>query len=509
MSAGFTFSDITALPVLCGLLATTAFVGLLWFVRDLMARRRLMVGMIQELAALELPVMMIDLRSLRVWLSPPLSAWLGLEPGLVLGAEEVIERFAAETDQPRLRQLVARFRSGEAMYGDVEFSVKRPDGTFRQTQLQTFRMTVGGLGPGVVLATAYDLSMTRDVEEERDRLFNLSLDLLAVGDLDGRLVQVNPAWVRVLRWSRDDIMARTILDLVHPDDLADARMANEELRQGIPVRELELRTLCRDGSYRWISWSSFPLIARGTVFTVARDVHDRKAAEAQVERYQQRLRQLANRLATVEERENQRLASILHDTLAQELFAAGAKVALLKYPDRLADPQAVVSEAADIINHATELTRTLTFELFPPALYEVGLDAALEWLCRSFRKTRGLDVAFIQDGEPADLPQDLRLLLYQSARELLANVYKHAGASHVEIAIAYRPHRISVTVDDDGSGFDLPELVEPDEGAAPGGFGLFNIRERLAQLSGTLTTDSSPLGGARVIMAVPAPDVAD
>ena len=95
------------------------------------------------------------------------------------------------------------------------------------------------------------------------------------------------------------------------------------------------------------------------------------------------LARLASQLATVEERQNRRLAEILHDTLAQDLFAASAKLSLLNYPDRLSDPSAVLQEVADILAHATELTRTLTFELFPPALYVVGLDAALDEISKN------------------------------------------------------------------------------------------------------------------------------
>lgn len=361
---------------------------------------------------------------------------------------------------------------------------------------------------------------THEVEEERDRLFNLSIDLLAIGDLNGRLRQVNPAWVRTLRWSRDDIMARRFPELVHPDDLAAAECALGELQAGSPVEDLELRTRCRDGSYRWIAWSSFPLTARGTVFTVARDITERKLAEAQLQRYQRQLQRLANQLASVEERQQRRLAEILHDTLAQELFAAQTKLSLLQYPDRVVDQQAVLREVAGILDHASELTRSLTFELFPPALYEVGLDAALEWLCRSFRRTRGLDCHFTCLGETRELTQDLRALLYQGARELLGNVYRHAGAETAAVTLTWEAESICLQVDDDGCGFvtrDPPPATRGSDGSEmvgllpenPGldpelhGFGLFNLRERLGQIGGELSTGSSLLGGGRVTITVP------
>jgi PAS domain S-box-containing protein len=349
-----------------------------------------------------------------------------------------------------------------------------------------------------------DRAQIQEVEEERDRLFNLSIDLLAISDLEGRLLQVNPAWVRVLRWSRDEVMALAYSSLFHPDDRPAAMRALAELRNGTPVRDVELRTRCRDGSYRWISWSSFPLTVRKTIFTVARDITERKQAREQLQRYQQRLKALASQLATVEERQNRRLAEILHDTLAQDLFAAQTKLSLLEHSHRVEDPQAVVQEVLEILKQANELTRTLTFELTPPALYEIGLDAALEWLCRSFKRTRGLDCRFANECEIPQLDHDLRALLYQGTRELLTNVYKHADASFAEITLACEAHLIVLQVDDDGRGFDHDlQLEEMACGSSSGGFGLFNLRERLGQLGGKLHIDRSASGGVRVTITVP------
>ncbi len=483
-----------------GVLTTAAAVA----VRAIARRRRRTARMVAELSELAQPLLMIEFTARRVRFSPQLCHQLGLDPGWTGEFATAATRFVHEPDRALVRSLVEDLRIGGHVYRECEISLRFGDGRLHQVALQAFRLEACGWGGGLIVATVTDRTRALQIEEERDRLFNLSLDLLAVGDLSGRLLQVNPAWVRVLRWSRDDIMARSFLDLIHPEDRDQAESVLAELREGAPVRDRELRTLCRDGSFRWVSWSSFPLTARSTVFTVARDITERRLADEQLARYQGRLQRLANQLATVEERQNRQLAETLHDTLAQELFAAQAKLSLLRAPERLPEPEAVLQEAIDILDHASHLTRTLTFELFPPALYEVGLDAALEWLCRSFRKTRGLACAFRGLGELPDLDQDTRLLLYQGARELLGNVYKHAGASRAEVALAQRDRSLVLTVDDDGSGFDLPAGDEtPAADASPDGFGLFNIRERLGHRDGTLAAGSSPLGGARVTITLP------
>jgi PAS domain S-box-containing protein len=493
---------VSVLEILGWFLAGVVVSALGVAVRALAARRRRTRRMVAELTRLEQPLLVVGSDG-RVRLSAPLADQLGADAAWNDDLDRTAARFVHEPDRARLSDLVRDLRGGTRVSGEAELRLRFGDERLHQVTLQAFRLESCNWGGGLIVATVSDRTRTLQIEEERDRLFNLSLDLLAVGDLSGRLLQVNPAWVRVLRWSRDDIMARTFPDLIHPDDRAGARQALAELRDGAPVRDRELRTLCRDGSFRWVSWSSFPLTARARVFTVARDITERKQAEQQLQRYQQRLQQLANQLATVEERQNRQLAETLHDTLAQELFAAQAKLSLLRYPDRLDDPDAVLQEATGILEHASHLTRTLTFELFPPALYEVGLDAALEWLCRSFRKTRGLACEFHCDHDGPDLAQDVRLLLYQGARELLGNVFKHADASQARLELVCGEQELVLRVDDDGRGFTPADAADGNGDGAPDGFGLFNIRERLTHWSGELTTEPSPLGGARVTLTLP------
>lgn len=489
------------LGILVGM--SVSLLGLL--VRESWLRRRQLAALREDIAQLELPLMVIEFTHRRLYVNDAVAGRLGLEIPPETSVDQAVAEFVREADQEQVRQSLEELRVGVHGYRDLTFAIKHRDGRWHEIQAQAFRLESSGVRSGLVAVTLEDRTESREVVEERDRLFNLSLDLMAVGDLTGRMLQVNPAWVRVLRWSRDDIMDRTFVDLIHPDDRPQAEAALKELATGLPVRELELRTLARDGSHRWISWSSFPLTARRTVFTVARDITDRKHAEQELAQYQQRLRNLASQLSAVEERERRRLAEILHDTLAQDLFAVQAKLTLLKYPDRVADLATIRDEAAAILDDAADLARTLTFELFPPALYEVGLDAALEWLCRSFRRTRNLPCTFTAHGEPDELAIERRTLLYQGARELLANVVKHAGASHAELHVRYDHDALRLQVDDDGRGVDVAAWFDVRDDGRPGGFGLFNIRERLDQVGGQLGIEPSHLGGARVTLTLPHP----
>jgi len=342
-------------------------------------------------------------------------------------------------------------------------------------------------------------------EEERDRLFNLSIDMLAVGGFDGFLEQINPAWVRVLGWSRDDLMGRPIVDFVHPEDRAAAAEAFRRLADGEPVDGLECRFECRDGSHRWLSWNSFPYAGRQRIFSVVRDITANKRAEQLLLENQERLRALSNQLSLVEDRERRHLAEALHDGLAQQLFGLRAQVTLLKYPEKLPDQRAVVQQIIEVLDETMTQARSLTFELFPPVLYEMGLAGALEWLGRQFEQRTGIacEVDAVE-GEP-DLPEDLRMMAYQSVRELLNNVRKHAGATAARISLQTIADGLRVTVHDDGQGFDPATAEETVPSTETGGFGLFSMRERLRSVGGSLAVASGPGQGCRVDLTFPAP----
>ncbi len=143
-----------------------------------------------------------------------------------------------------------------------------------------------------------DITERKQAEEERDRLFNLSGDLLCVANFDGRLEQVNPAWTRCLGWSAEELTGRPSVDFVHPGDRESTLRARLDLTEGQPV-QIENRYLCKDGSVRWLSWSSHPLPETRQVFAVAKDITERKLAEISLRESEQRFRQLAENINEV------------------------------------------------------------------------------------------------------------------------------------------------------------------------------------------------------------------
>ncbi len=159
------------------------------------------------------------------------------------------------------------------------------------------------------------------------------------------------------------------------------------------------------------------------------------------------------------------------------------------------------AELRTLLTQTIAATRTLTFELSPPILYDLGLAAALDWLAEKTTAQHAIPVVFTQQGDVGDIDQPLAILLFQSVRELLFNMVKHAKATQAAILLRDDAPDVEIVVTDNGAGFDAARLDA--HGHAQGGFGLFSIRERLGSQGGYMEIESSPGNGARITLVSP------
>jgi PAS domain S-box-containing protein len=132
----------------------------------------------------------------------------------------------------------------------------------------------------------HDRPSEGDPHQDRDQLFDLSLDMLCVAGFDGVLQQVNPAWTHCLGWSAEELTSGPMNRFILPED----RDATDRIRQAIyggqSIRGFQNRYRCKDGSFRWLSWNVHPVLEARKVFAVARDVTEQKQTEAQLLRAQ-------------------------------------------------------------------------------------------------------------------------------------------------------------------------------------------------------------------------------
>lgn len=231
-----------------------------------------------------------------------------------------------------------------------------------------------------------------------------------------------------------------------------------------------------------------------------RDVTERKSLQERELRYQARIKRLVKQLSESEDRERRRLARILHDDVQHSLLSA--KLALQAIEESLEDEttRTETSDAASYIDEAINTSRTLTSELTPTILDDRGLVAALQWLARLNKKRSGTIVEIDADHGLEVSDTVLRGFIFQAIRELLLNIVKHARGAKATIQLRLvDDNRISISVQDNGPGFDLAVLEsnKPDVG----GFGLFHMQQQAENLGGNLSIESSPGKGSRFSLA--------
>ncbi|MBL8042156.1 MAG: PAS domain-containing protein [Nitrospira sp.] len=335
---------------------------------------------------------------------------------------------------------------------------------------------------------------------------------------------LNRSWLDYTGRALEEELGNGRLTNIHPDDRAMFVQSYNTHCSGHEPFELEYRLRRQDGTYGWILDRGVPLLTETGLLTgylgAAIDITDRKHAEEQLQRWtvelekrvdertralqrsQSRLRALASDLSTTEQQERRRLATELHDYLAQLLVVGRMKLGQAR--PQVKDPKAqqLLSETDDVFTQSLNYTRSLVAELSPQVLYQFGLPAALKWLASQMR-THGLSVSLHCEIEHLPMAEERAVILYQSVRELLFNVVKHAETAEASITLRPSPGNwTTITVADGGRGFDPETLLETDRDH-PGQFGLFNVQERVEAIGGHLSLLSGEGQGTTVTITVP------
>lgn len=233
--------------------------------------------------------------------------------------------------------------------------------------------------------------------------------------------------------------------------------------------------------------------------------HRVTARTAELVQSQDRLRAMASELNLAEQRERQRLARELHDHLQQLLVVLKIKLGQTKpFADQVPACAILMKESDEVLSEALTYTRTLVADLSPRVLNDHGLAAGLRWLSDYMQKYN-LAVTVRAPDQDVRLPDDQKIVLFQSVRELLINASKHAGTGRATVTLDQRDGQLRITVRDDGVGFDVAaamEAIEP-HGEISSKFGLFSIRERMRALGGFLELQSAPGTGTTATLMLP------
>ncbi|MFB2924009.1 PAS domain-containing sensor histidine kinase [Aerosakkonema funiforme] len=198
-------------------------------------------------------------------------------------AQEVIGRNCRflqgqETDPAALAQIRACLSEGRNC--QVTLKNYRKDGTtfWNELTISPVRNSEGQVTH--FIGVQNDITSRKQAQEERDRFFTLSLDMLCVAGFDGYFKQVNPAWEKTLGFSQEELLAKPFIEFVHPHDREGTLLELEKISQGADTIAFENRYLCKDGSYKWLSWNGISIPEQELCYANARDITDRKQLEA-------------------------------------------------------------------------------------------------------------------------------------------------------------------------------------------------------------------------------------
>ena len=216
--------------------------------------------------------------------------------------------------------------------------------------------------------------------------------------------------------------------------------------------------------------------------------------------YQTKLKKMNSELSIAEEKERRRISEYLHDGVSQILSLVNLKLTYLLENEQLPKTEITIRESVELINKAVVETSSLTYDLSPPILYEMGLIPAIKWNLDQIEKKHGISTSIICPDDHLGINNDTRILMYRIISELLNNVVKHAHADLIKIEVLKLPNKLHIAVIDNGLGFAGKELsVFTDKG----GFGLFSIRERLDSIQGSLYFDPEQGMGTKAVVRIP------
>jgi PAS domain S-box-containing protein len=316
---------------------------------------------------------------------------------------------------------------------------------------------------------------------------------------------------RFFGYQPEEVLGRNVVGTIVPEIDSDGRDLREMLRAISSFPELytnnENEAMCKDGRRTWIHWTNRAVRdGQGNIaelLCVGTDISRRREMEAQALKYQQRLHDLAERLATAEEKDRWRISRYIHDTIIQNLSLSSIRLAALVKPltdARLETEVKTLGQTRELLNQALDECRTVMADLTPALLYELGLVSALHELADRLRGEQGADMVVEGPGQEVRMSNSLRGLLFQSVRELVMNALKYAGPCTIRVAVSCCGNEVSICVADNGKGFDPAAEKKLNH---RGGFGLFNIQLRLEGLGGRMEIESAPGNGTTAKISVP------
>ena len=334
----------------------------------------------------------------------------------------------------------------------------------------------------------------------RRLLIEQSRDGIVILDQGGKVWEANRHFAEMLGYSSEEVSRLHVWDW-------DAQWPREHLLEMIRRVDaqgdhFETRHRRRDGTVYdvEISTNGAVLGEQKLVLCVCRDITERKRAEEILKRSEKELRYLSSRLLAAQEEERKRIAGELHDSIGQTLAAMKFSIEnALQTADRN-NPKEVfklLEFLISIVRNAIEETRSIYMGLRPSILDDFGIAATIHWFCRDFQRIYPAHYLEVEVGvQEAEIPKDIKITIFRVIQEALNNMAKHSRAELVELKLMKTDHHITLTIEDNGTGFDPDAILSRDD--CTKGLGLTSMHERVELSGGIFSIESVPGEGTIV-----------
>ena len=332
-------------------------------------------------------------------------------------------------------------------------------------------------------------------------------------DMHGVILSVNPAVEQLSGYKKNYVLGKPLMEFL-PSILPENErpLVYEVYQAALKGKNFRLPPItinCKRGAVvpvmAAIAYIRASDGAPTAIVLTMRDISQIRAMQQSLEENNTRLRALAARLASTEERERHRISAQIHDTVIQTLSLSNIKLGALRKELAATGSETTIAGVTAIraaIEDAIRESRSLMAELTPPLLYELGLAPAITDLAQKLQKKHNMPIQVKDDEQPKPLDKPIQGILFQATRELILNALKHAGKCAITVTLARENDRLRICVEDNGAGFNVPEegrFVFRNEG----GFGLFTIRELLEGIGGSLLIRSRAGAGTSVSLFTP------
>ncbi|NMG31620.1 PAS domain S-box protein [Aromatoleum evansii] len=410
--------------------------------------------------------------------------------------------------------LVQRVLAGELATYQMEKRYLHRSGRVVWINLTVSLVRSDAGAPDYFISVVEDIDARKRAEQaaaESEARFHLLVDAVedyAIFMLDahGRIASWNRGAERILGHSADEVLGRE-LSLFYPD----AAIAAGEPRRTLEMTRAHGRFTAEESLHRRKDgtefWANVAITAihdadgrlRGFA-KVVRDVSERRATLAALQQAMQRLRMLSASLIDVQEAERKRVARELHDEIGQSLTAV--KIVLQTSAlSRSCGGCPELADAVAITDRALEHVRTLSRNLRPPQLDDLGLAAALQAHANWVSRHGGPPIHFAADLLPGAIDDQVATACFRIAQEAITNVQRHAQASAVWLELRRIDGGLLLSVRDDGRGFDLAAATA--RAAAGASLGVLSMQERCELAGGRLELLSAPGAGCTVRAGFP------